>query len=226
MNLQDYVFVDKIPGVKLRAKTNKQVSDLLLRLRDQEHGVTLNDHTRMFKNYDNCFSALALVTWLCTYLNVERPVAVRIGLYLQKMGHIDHITQDHLLKDKKIYFQFIGDPIQRAPRPKSLSARLFRRSTNVSRSSTRSPMAVSLNDMDSPLTVHARTDKLLIPMLSLPTQEPEVDVTAPSPRIIGDPVLDGLWIKSNLSLQVEEAPKEDTIELVIEGLFYFNIFIL
>jgi hypothetical protein len=94
MRLVDYVFLSKILPESYDVK--RQTHDLVMFLKDNWKGVKVKDRMYHLRTYKQCFVARKMTTWLSNHFTVERKIAVRIGLFLQEKGYIEHVCQDHV----------------------------------------------------------------------------------------------------------------------------------
>jgi hypothetical protein len=88
-------------------RIEQRLINLVNTLKKPETGVEIRDRTIMFKTYHECFVARELVTKICMILNIERHQAVRVGIFLGNHGFIEHVTNDHIMKDENLLFRFI-----------------------------------------------------------------------------------------------------------------------
>jgi hypothetical protein len=116
MLLQDYVFLKAV--LPMDESCTLQMQDMLRAAKSEETGVVIKDRVRFLKSVKNCFVGREFITWISTYLNVERHISLRIGSFLLQRGYIAHATKDIQLKDDANLYKFI---FKREFRKRSLS---------------------------------------------------------------------------------------------------------
>jgi hypothetical protein len=105
MQLGDYVFLKSV--IPLSPAIISQVNSLITSAKDVESGVELKDRTVHLKKVKQSFVAREFITWICTYLNVERYVGLRIALFLQQHGYLKNTShKDQTMRDDTSVFCF------------------------------------------------------------------------------------------------------------------------
>jgi hypothetical protein len=169
MHITDYVFLKNI--VPFTEQTIVQMHELITLARDPSTGVEVKDRTYHLRTYKQCFVAKEFVTWLCTRLNVERHIAVRVALFLQQRGYLIHVVADHLIKDDYLFFRFTN--FRPLSRKKSLSDTpvLVNKNFYSIKESIKKRFTVARPKTAGRKTLNARTPKLDLPLYLASKQE-------------------------------------------------------
>jgi NADH dehydrogenase FAD-containing subunit len=108
--LTEYIFLALFKSndedVPITSSLLEEVDDLVNEMRKPKTGVVVKDRRYRFKPYPKCFVASECVTWLCDHLKIEKNGAVKVGLLLQRLAFIDHVTSEHKFKDESLFFRW------------------------------------------------------------------------------------------------------------------------
>ena len=86
---------------------------LVQKMKNPNTGIIITDRKYHFKTYKNCFIGNELVDWLCNNYNISRLEAVEVGDKLRKYNLLHHVVEDHVFKDKYLFYRFSDDKYQK-----------------------------------------------------------------------------------------------------------------
>ncbi|KAL0491706.1 RapGeF [Acrasis kona] len=110
MDILQYSHLCEIKSIVMTDIVENQLRRLMDDLKHPVSGLSLANRRYMLKNYVNCFIASEAITWFANQFSCSRPNAMRIATFVQRRGLIDHVTNQHIIKDSYLFFKFVDEP--------------------------------------------------------------------------------------------------------------------
>jgi len=95
--------------------------DLVREMQDPNTGISIADRMYHFRIYKRCFIGSQAVDWLCKTQNLSRPEAVKLGEKLREKYFFRHVVNDHVFKDKYLFYRFVHHETTKALNNKKLT---------------------------------------------------------------------------------------------------------
>ena len=101
--------------------TPDEYKELVRRMQDPSTGISIADRMYHFRIYKRCFIGSQAADWLVKNENLSRKEAVDLGNQLREKLFFKHVVNDHVFKDKYLFYRFVHHETKKALNARKLT---------------------------------------------------------------------------------------------------------